>query len=117
MTALSVASSMIVSLLLTIIIETAFAAILGVRNKHDIKLVIGVNLFTNPIVTFSINLSILFFGHTGYIITYVLAEAFAFISEWLIYSKKLHFRRIHPLALSIILNGITLTTGLIISYL
>ena len=110
-------ANMLISLILTVIIETICARILGVKGKHDICTVILANVFTNPIVTFSVYTVQARGSYTAYVITYVLAEAFAFISEWLIYSKKLEYKKLHPFLLSFILNGITLSIGILMAIL
>lgn len=112
--ALSVALSMIVSLLLTLLIETTCALLFGVRGKKNIRLVMLVNVFTNPIVVFTINM-VVFKKPEYYVPVYVLMEIFAFVSEGLIYEKKLDYHKMRPAHLSVVLNGISVSTGLILS--
>ena len=42
--------SLILSLILTIILELLISYMLGIRNKKDFKVVILVNIYTNPFV-------------------------------------------------------------------
>jgi hypothetical protein len=46
-------TSLIISLLLTILLETGFFLITGKRRQKDLRLVVLVNVITNPIVVLS----------------------------------------------------------------
>ena len=47
--------SMIISLLLTIVIEIGISFIIGIRGKEDLKVVFWVNVLTNPVVVYIAN--------------------------------------------------------------
>ena len=48
--------SLIISLLLTILIELSISTFLGIKTRNDIRIVILVNICTNPIVVYIANI-------------------------------------------------------------
>ena len=103
------------SLGLTLFLELTFAYIFGLRNKQDFLLVALVNVFTNPAVVLICNLIGLFSGAPVPWYWILTLEVVAFLTEGLIYRAGLIHRRIHPLLLSLILNGISYIGGLLLS--
>ncbi len=100
-------------LFLTILLETAAAYLLGIRNRKDILLVILLNILTNPIlVLFSLFLMYHLGVKTGCLLTYVLLEPLVIFSECYFYRKYLISRK-NPLLLSLILNLISIIGGLL----
>lgn len=105
---------MVISLLLTIVLELSAAAVVGLRGRN-LVLTIIVNILTNPIVTASFYI---LSGMTE--LPEVPIKAFLEISaiaaEWLIYRK--HDEKIkYPLLLSVGLNGFSFFSGMLINHL
>ena len=103
------------SLGLTLFLELTFAYIFGLRSKQDFLLVALVNVFTNPAVVMTCNLIALFSCMPVPWYWIVSLEALAVLTEGLIYRAGLIYRRIHPLFLSLILNGISYLGGFLLS--
>ena len=106
--------SMVISLLLTIVLELSAAAVFGLRGRHLLLTVI-VNLLTNPIVTASFYI---LSGLTQFPepLIKVILEVSAVITEWLIYRKYgENIKR--PLLLSLGLNGFSFFSGMLINCL
>ena len=103
---------MLVSLLLTIIIELVVAVMVGIRNQDDIRLVVLVNVLTNPVVVLTYYLLT---NHTVWNTIYIILvlEVAAVFVEGFCYqkcSKKIR----HPYLLSFGLNGISYLIGKLI---
>lgn len=99
----------------TIIIEIIIGIIIGIRDKKDILNIGLVNIFTNPLVS---SIPVLIYINCGYtleIISLVILEIFAFVSEGFIYSKVLKFKKINPFLISLILNLSSYIIGVIIN--
>lgn len=107
--------SLIVSLILTLIIELAILMILGVREKNDIIVGICANVFTNPIVVYISNCILYFKLFNIYYIAVAILEIFAVVAEFIIYKRYLKYNKISPLKLSIIANCISFGIGVIIN--
>ena len=103
------------ALIVTILIETLVALIIGLRKK-DLINVILVNIMTNPLV-FIIPLFVnIKYGIIPRHITLFIFEMGALFSEGYIYSKYLNFKKINPYILSLILNLSSYLIGVIINY-
>lgn len=105
---------MVISLIITIILELSAAAVVGLRGR-DLLLTVIVNLLTNPAVTASFYI---LSGTTELpeppIKTFL--EISAIVTEWLIYRKYgENIKR--PLLLSVGLNGFSFFSGMLINYL
>ena len=99
----------------TLVIEIIVGIVIGIRDKKDILNVGLVNIFTNPLVS-SIPVLIYFYcGYTLEIISLVILEIFAFVSEGFIYSKVLKYKKINPYLVSLILNLSSYIIGVIIN--
>lgn len=105
---------MIRCLLLTIIIETTIALILGVKNKKDILTVILVNVLTNPIVVSIPVFMYVFYGYNAEIISLIILEIITVFLEGYIYYKYLVYKKINVFILSLILNFMSYVIGQII---
>ncbi len=104
--------SLALSLFLTLLIELLAALIFGLRSPKDFLLVALVNLLTNPPLVLILDLVFL----TGPVPWYLIAalELAAVLTEGLLYRKRLNYTRIHPLLLSLLLNGISYIGGLLL---
>ena len=105
---------MIFCLANTIIIELIIAYILKIRNKKDFINIVLVNIVTNPIVSSIPYIIYLFFGIMYRIISLIILEIWAFVTEGLIYKKYLNYKKINHFILSLILNLSSYTFGVII---
>ena len=102
------------ALILTILIETIVAFIIGLRKK-DLINVILVNIMTNPLV-FIVPLYInIRYGLFERNIALFIFEMFALFSEGFVYSKYLKYKKINPYVISLILNLSSYLIGVIIN--
>ena len=107
--------SLIVSLVLTICIELSVALLIGVREKNDILTVIMVNVLTNPVVVFIVNLlGGIGVSETTYWIVLVIMEILAVVIEGKIFEKILKFKGISGTELALANNLISFLIGVII---
>lgn len=105
---------MVLSLLLTIVLELLAATVMGLRGR-DLLLTIILNILTNPIVTASFYI---LSGLTQFSepLIKLFLEISAVMAEWLIYRKYgENIKR--PLLLSVGLNGFSFFSGMLINYL
>ena len=107
--------SLALSLGLTLILELAGALLFGLRQKRDLLLVVLVNVLTNPLVVLICNLFLILSSVPIPWYWILLLEVMAVLSEGFLYHKGLSRKPIHPLLLSLILNGISYIGGLLIS--
>ena len=103
---------LIIALLLTIIIETSLAIILKIRNKKDLLNIVLINIITNLSLNIFILLSNIIFKRL--IINIIILEIIVVLIEALFYKKKLAYKKINPFILSLLLNVISYSIGLLI---
>lgn len=103
--------SLLLSLALTLAIETLVAAILGVRKKKDFLLIALVNIVTNPLLAQTLNILNLAHNRRPAWYFVFLLEAAAVIAEGLLYRNRLHFKKIDPFLFSLILNIVSYFGG------
>ena len=84
---------MLICLVCTIIVESIVAIILGIRNKQDILIIILVNIMTNPLVTSIPTYFYAEYNENYRVISLILLEIFAFISEGFVYKKTLNYNK------------------------
>lgn len=106
-------TSLVLSLGLTLAIELPLAFLLGVRKWPDLMCVALVNVVTNPLLVLILNLVSLRAAPSWYLIAGL--ELAAVAVEAFFYHKCLSRRFIHPLLLSILLNGISYLGGCLFS--
>ena len=106
--------SLIIFLTLTVLIENAGAAMLGVRKKKDFLLITLVNIVTNPLLVQSLNILsfVLKIKPQWYLI--LLLEAMVVAAEGLLYQKRLCCNKINPFVFSLILNSLSYFGGSVI---
>lgn len=109
--------SLLISLFLTIIIELTVSFIIGIRNKDDMKVVILVNICTNPIVVYIANCLMLFTNDFIYNSGVAILEILVVMVEFVLYKKYLKFDKVSPFAISLINNVISFSIGVIINYI
>lgn len=106
--------SLIISLLLTIIIEISISFIIGIKDKKDLKVVLWVNVLTNPVVVYIANCIKLLNNNVIYNIFVFIMEVLVIIVEFVIYKKYLDYKNKSPLLISSINNIISFSLGIII---
>ena len=107
--------ALVISLCLTLVLETGFFLLVGKRNRKDLLLVVMVNVLTNPVVVL---LYWLAFYYTNWNTTIVKIplEIFAVLTEWVCYKKYgQEFKR--PLLFSLAANAFSFTVGLLVQQL
>lgn len=103
-----------ICLLLTILIEEALALVIGVRKGFDLAVILFANTLTNPIAVFS-DLALQAYTSIPRAIYVIIIELTVFITEALIYRKLLFTKKPSPFVLSLILNGVSFVTGMLLS--
>jgi len=106
--------SLIISLVLTIILEVVLSYLLGIKKINDIKLVIFVNIYTNPIVVFLSNIILIMNNMLVYYITVFILEIGAIIIETILYKRYLN-ENVKHVYLSIYNNIFSFSIGLILN--
>lgn len=105
------------SLICTITIELLGALLIGIRHKRDLLNVTLVNILTNPIVvSVSLYFNILY-GIWPKRIAMIFLEIGAFLIEGFIYKKTLFYKKKSGYQISLILNALSYTLGLIINFI
>ena len=107
--------SLIVSLVLTLIIELSICLILGIRKKHDIYVVLLANICTNPIVVYIANCLKLLNNDILYNSIIVILEIMVVIVEFELYKRYLTIYKKSPFVLSLINNALSFGIGIIIN--
>ena len=108
---------MIRCLVLTILFEVVIALGVGVRKKLDLVNIILVNVLTNPIVvTIPVYFNVRYSVEARHISLLIL-EILAVFTEGFIYKKYLNYKKINPFIISLILNGVSYMSGVIINHL
>lgn len=108
---------MLFCLISTILIELTISYLLKIRNKKDLLNIILINIVTNPIVSCFPYIIYLIYGMKYRILSLVILELWAFVTEGLIYKKNLNYKKINPFVISLILNLSSYIIGLIIDIL
>lgn len=106
---------MVRCLLLTILIETVFAFILGIRKKKDYINIILVNVLTNPLVaslTFACNI---FCGLNARNVLEMILEILVVITEGIVYYKYFNYKKINPFIVAILLNMMSYGLGIVLN--
>ena len=99
-------------LMLTIILELLLSIILGLRKK-DLVYVILVNILTNPLLNSITTFMYIKYLKNGYVISIIILEILALLTEGLIYKRVLYYQKINPFVLSLILNIFSFLMGLL----
>jgi len=107
--------SLVISLILTLIIEIATSFIIGIRNKDDIEIVIVANIITNPVVVFVTNCILALNNMIVYNIVVAFMEILAVIIEAILYKDLLKYKDKSPWLISIFNNVVSFSIGVIIN--
>lgn len=104
-----------VCLVSTIVIEILVSFFIGVRDKKDVFNVLLVNVLTNPLVVSISYLVNLRYGLFRKNIVLIFLELFAFLIEGFIYKRVLEYKKINGYLVSLILNIISYSLGIVIN--
>ncbi len=102
---------LLLSLLLTLVLELTFACFWGVK-KQALFLLVFANVLTNPTVVLWNH----FYSADGYLISILLPETAAIIVEALLI-KHLCKNISHPVLLAVCINMFSYSLGVILSYI
>lgn len=109
--------SLIVSLVLTLIVEVSFALLFNVRGKIDIAVVFLANIITNPVIVTIENLLWTIEKYTLMVtlslVFWVILEIVVILVEGYIYNKLRVKSKFSPYKLSLVLNSISILFGII----
>lgn len=108
--------SLVVSLVLTWLIELLVLYLLGIRNRRDILTGIYVNMLTNPPAVFTANLLFIFAPNSAWLLIGIM-EILVVLIEGFIFYKYLQFKQINPWTLALLVNVISFETGLSLLFL
>ena len=103
-----------VCLLLTVVLEESAALAVGVRKGFDLTVILFANTLTNPIAVFC-DLALQAYTDISRAVYVIIIELTVFITEALIYRKLLFTKKPSPFILSLILNGVSFVTGMLLS--
>lgn len=107
--------NLIISLLLTILVESIIAAICGVRGKYNYITLALINIITNPVVVYCVNIARIF--KLNEMLLLIILEILVVIVEGYLYKKYLNFKKINPYILALIINFTSWTIGNIIQFI
>ena len=108
-------TALVISLALTLALETGFFLIIGKRNRKDLLLLLLVNVLTNPVVVLTYWLAVLY-TEWNVVIIIIPLEVLAVLIEGHYYKKYgCDFKR--PCLFSLAANIFSYGTGLLIQLL
>lgn len=105
---------MLFALVLTVVLEVAFALLWGLRGKRTLGLVVLVNCFTNPLVNLGYLLLTVTLRWKSLPVVAGL-EAAAVAAEWWWYRKGENSGVKHPLLFSLCANAFSFSCGMLLS--
>ena len=108
--------SLMVSLVLTWLIELPILYLLGIRTRRDILTGIYANMLTNPPVVFIANLLFIFAPNLAWPPIGVM-EMLVVLVEGFVFYRCLQFKKINPWTLALLANVISFETGFVITFL
>lgn len=100
------------ALVLTIVIETAVAYVMGVRKSRDYLLIILANIMTNVSLNYLHLVLFKFWGTSATLLMYMAGELMVVCVEYMIYKRHLE-SPVDPLKLAAVSNVISFTGGLL----
>ena len=108
--------SLVLSFLVTVVMELAAALLLGLRDRRSLLVVFLVNVVTNPVVVFLLNVDFLYGLPVGRVPLTAFLEVSAVVVEALLYRLALKGER-NPFFLALILNFASYGAGILINIL
>lgn len=110
--------SLIISVVLTVVIEVALSLLIGLRGEKNIETVIWINCITNPIVVAITNLIyILSQSLIARNIVLAILEIVIILVEGILFKKFLKDLKTKPYLYSLYLNVLSFGIGLIINFI
>lgn len=109
--------SLIISLLLTIIIEISTSFLQGIRKKDDLEIVLWANILTNPVVVYIANCVKLLKNDSIYNMVVITMEIIVVFVEYKLFEKYLEYRKKSPFLISLVNNVTSFGLGIIINKL
>ncbi len=109
-----------ISLILTLIIELLVTFIMGVRSKHGAKLIVLINIITNPVAVLLCWLADLYVPFGWELMAFVVIELAVVFTEARIlklFATAKKFRIKQPVKLAIVANLISCLLGIVINEL
>ncbi|MBO7190915.1 MAG: hypothetical protein J6V32_02260 [Elusimicrobiaceae bacterium] len=107
--------SLMISLVLTWLIELPILYLLGIRTRQDILTGIYANMLTNPPVVFAANLLFVFTPNLAWPLIGVM-EFLVVLVEGFIFYRCLQYKQINPWTLALLANVISFETGIVIIF-
>lgn len=104
------------SLAVTIVLELFACFLCGIRDIRRLELIVLANVATNPVVSVFGNIVPIFIGFKAGFMFLLLLEILAWLLEGWIYAKRMS-DLVHPFRLSLLANGISFGTGLVLNAL
>lgn len=101
----------------TVLIEGFSAFLLGIRDPGDLVNISLANLMTNPFLVMFSFLMKARYGNKVYYPVLFIMEVLAVICEAYIYQRYLKSRKWNPFLLSLILNVLSFSAGLLFTYM
>jgi len=112
---LNLLSNFLLALFLTFLIEILIAFILGYRNKTFFIIIFFINVITNPILNYLVQLNYLFEIFSNKILLILPLEIIVILTEWLILVYVFDKRdKTKLLILSIVMNLASFIIGLVL---
>lgn len=106
----------LITLILTIIIESFTLYVIGYRNKELFKNIVIVNILTNPALNVLVNFTIDYFNE--FRLYYILfLEILVVVIEWLFLKSVLKNYKLPYFKISFIINAVSFLSGLWINKL
>ena len=110
--------SLVISLILTIVIEVTISILLGLRGEENIETIIWVNCLTNPVVVGITNLTYMLYRNLAIrnIVLAILEISVIFV-EGFWFKKFLKDVKFNPYIFSLCLNVSSFGIGLLINWI
>lgn len=109
--------SLVISLLLTVVLETILALLINVRDKEDLSEIFWINCFTNPIIVYFTNITLLYTNDLISHCILVILEIINVFVEGYLLKNHLKKTKINPYIFSLYLNGFSFVIGIILGYI
>lgn len=109
-----------ISLILTLIIELLVTFIMGVRSKHGAKLIVLINVITNPVAVLLCWLADMYVPFGWELMAFILIELAVVFAEARIlqlFANAKEYRIMHPVKLAITANLTSCLLGIVINEL
>lgn len=106
-----VVTKALVCLVLTVLIEAAFAFLAGVRSKYGQLVVLLTNIITNPLLNSILTVISFYLSPSYYYIFLIILEIIVVLTEGWIYKRKELLTKWNPFIFSLFLNACSYFIG------